>query len=98
MPLVTPFKSQARLQAENVIACEVNVPCYADAGGLMSYGTSTTDADREVAPSQAASSKASSRGDLPIVQSAKIGVSSLGRALGAPEKIARHPEAVYHFL
>jgi hypothetical protein len=91
MPLVTPFKSQARLEAENVIACEVNVPRYADAGGLMSYGTSTTDADLEVGAFTGRLFKGAKPEDLPIVQSAKSGISSLGPAFGAPKRLPGTP-------
>jgi hypothetical protein len=91
MPLVTPFKSQARLEAENVIACEVNVPRYADAGGLMSYGTSTTDADLEVGAFTGRLFKGAKPEDLPIVQWAKSGISSLGPAFGAPKRLPGTP-------
>jgi putative tryptophan/tyrosine transport system substrate-binding protein len=72
-----PFFVSRRVQLVNLASC-LAVPAiyldrvFAEIGGLMSYGTSLTDAYRQVAVYTARILKGTKPADLPVVQSSKF--------------------------
>jgi putative ABC transport system substrate-binding protein len=72
-PLFFIWREQlAALAARHGIAAVANLREYADAGGLMSYGTSLADAYRQQAIIVGRVLRGQNPADLPVIQSTKF--------------------------